>query len=173
MMNCRYLRQLWTLQRSSLVRNSYQCDKTSRETRLCSNFASKLEEEQIEKQDLIRDVLHYGRQDISHQNVVVIMPRQRFGEKRKDRERAQCLLEETITLVKSVSTWNVISSEVIPTSYINSKVIFGKSNMEILENFVRYMKADAVVFALDMFNPIQHHFLRDYLGVEVSEIDRA
>lgn len=171
-MNYPYLRQLLALNkpRLSSPRNWYLNlrDKSVCDVRPCSNLVSS-ELEDFEKEDFIRDVLHYGQRDMSHQNVVVIMPRQRIGERRRDQERAQYLLDETIALVKSVSNWTVLSSEVIPTNYINSKVIFGKTNMEILKSFVSYMKADAVVFALDNFNPIQHHFLRDYLGVEVSQ----
>lgn len=138
--------------------------------RLLSSISDDTDDDNFETQSLLNNVFHYSSQEndsFLRQNVIVIMPRQNIGVNRIDKIRAQFLLDETIALVNSVPNWNVISSEMVSTKYINSKVIFGQVNMELLKKFAQYMKADAVVFALDMFNPIQLHYLKEYLQMEV------
>lgn len=99
------------------------------------------------------------------------MPRQKIGPKRRSKEEAQLLLEETITLAESISGWKVVGSHMISTDQINSKTIFGKTNLELLKEYIKSTNADATIFARDIFTPIQHFFFQDFLHMEVSRWD--
>lgn len=132
------------------------------------------DDEQLEQENIVQDVLLYNRQfGYSQQkNVVVIMPRQKIGADKKTKERAQFLLEETITLAESNTGWKVVGNHMISTASITSKVIFGKTNLGYLKEYVQSVNANAVIFALHSFTPRQHHFFSEFLNVDVSNSSR-
>ncbi|KAJ6225029.1 hypothetical protein RDWZM_003574 [Blomia tropicalis] len=57
----------------------------------------------------------------------------------------------------------------ISTANINSKTIFGKTNVANLKQYVREMNADALVFGVDILSPYQHHYYRECLNIEVYD----
>ena len=121
----------------------------------------------IEDVNYLQDILQYNYDLYSSKKVVVILPRQKVGPNKKDHLRGQFLLDETTTLVESIYNWKVIGREMISTANINSKTIFGKTNVANLKQYVREMNADALVFGVDILSPYQHHYYRECLNIEV------
>ncbi|OTF79578.1 GTP-binding protein 6-like protein, partial [Euroglyphus maynei] len=87
----------------------------------------------------------------------------------RSHENGRALLDETVTLVKTIPYWNVAGAQMISTGAIGAEKIFGSTNLEHIRDYVRQQSADAVVFAIDVLRPIQHHFFRNFLNVEVYD----
>ena len=124
-------------------------------------------------QDLLNEIFQYNLlADLSPKNVVVIMPRMKRGALFRSHESGQALLDETVTLVKTIPYWKVAGAQMISTSAIHAEKIFGSTNLDHIRDYVRNQSADAVVFAIDVLRPIQHHFFRDFLNVQVKTITK-
>lgn len=152
---------------SPLRLRTFKCSAALREE---TSLSADDGDDDFEQEDYMQDILQYRRQyeSLREKSVLVIMPRQKVGPLYKSKEQAEFVLDETVALAESVSGWKVIGGEITSTDKINSKVIFGKTNLQKLKDFVLETRADAIIFAKDIFTPYQHYFFQEYLGVDVS-----
>lgn len=131
---------------------------------LCQNNQDELEQ-YLSEENLVFQNSRLN--DTSLKNVIVIMPRQKNGSK-KSAEYGQLLLDETVTLAKSISYWSVIDSLVISSKSLESRTIFGSTNLDLLKDYVNSKNADSVLFAIDVLKPIQKKYFTQLLNVEVN-----
>lgn len=131
-----------------------------------SNDHDKLEQFS-ERKDVYDHLYQYNwLSNTSLKSVIVVMPRQKMGSKKP--EEYDQLLDETVSLAKSISYWSVIDSLMISSKCLESKTIFGPTNLDLLKEYVHSKNADSVVFAIDILKPIQKKYFSQLLHVEVN-----
>ena len=131
------------------------------------------EDSEIEK--LLKDekyeelVVKNWRTTTQQKDVLLVMPRQKWGDKQMDRNYAKHLMNETIGLINTLPNMKVIDSLMISTLNINSRYLFGSGNFQLLRNRVKSNpRINGIVFSLDMLNSLQTGEMEKQLGVDVS-----
>jgi len=108
----------------------------------------------------------------SSHGVLLVLPRQKWGETKMSKTYAEHQMAETMALVNTLPNMKVIDTLMISTLNIGSKQLFGSGNFQLLKNKVNSNSlVSAVVFAVNMLTSVQQLELEDQLGVEVVIIN--
>ena len=103
-----------------------------------------------------------------NREVLLVMPRQKWGNKRMNVSYAQYLMNETVALVNTLPDMRVVDTMMMSTLDVNRKQLFGSGNFQLLKAKVRSNpNISGVVFSLDMLNSVQMSQLESELGLEV------
>ena len=104
-----------------------------------------------------------------HKEVLLVMPRQKWGKKQMNVNYAKHLMSETICLINTLPNMKVIDSVMISTLDVTKKQLFGSGNLELLKKRIdSNPRINGVVFSLDMLNSVQISHLESQLAVDVS-----
>ncbi|CAG2105670.1 unnamed protein product [Medioppia subpectinata] len=155
-------------------RLTYGCDvwqTVSMSSDKSSDTTHDLEFEKVMKDTKYEELVPNNWQTLgAKQEVLLVMPRQKWGTKHMDVLYANQLMSESIALVNTLPTMKVIDSIMISTLDINKRKVFGSGNFELLKNKVESNpRINGVVFSIDMLNSVQMSEMESQLGVDIYD----
>ncbi|KAL0276228.1 UNVERIFIED_CONTAM: hypothetical protein PYX00_003837 [Menopon gallinae] len=102
--------------------------------------------------------------------VMVIQPFMKWGRLKNHLTTPELQLEESVTLIKTLRTWEVVDQMTVPLSGPNRRTVFGSGQLEsLVKKAVGNSKVTAVFISVNMLQPSQHEFLQNAFRLPVYD----
>lgn len=107
--------------------------------------------------------------DMGH-NVFVIQPYVKWGVNKKRNTTPDLQLAESCALINTLNRWSVVDQTTISLMSLEKTTLFGKGNLEKLQQKVSdNMNISAVFISIDILKGVQRQFLEDLFKVPVYD----
>lgn len=128
------------------------------------------EQNDIDEEDyetLVKRIFRIG--ETGHQ-VFVIQPYIKWGTKKKTITTPELQLDEAVALIKTLPSWKVVETRIVPLLSFDRPTIFGKGTLESLQQSIVNNKDISCVFvSINMLNSEQHKSLEDLFKVPIFD----
>lgn len=107
--------------------------------------------------------------EMGHQ-VFVIQPYIKWGLKKKTITTPELQLDEAVALIKTLPSWKVVETRIVPLLTFDKPTIFGKGTLESLQQSILNNKDISCVFvSINMLNSEQNKTLEDLFKVPIYD----
>lgn len=100
----------------------------------------------------------------------IVQPHIKWGPKKKRDTTPELQMEESVSLIKTLSDWTVEGKEIVPLYSFDDASFFGSGKLDELKLKISLnRKISALFISVNMLKPLQHKVLEDFFGLPVYD----